>query len=256
MRPRSVEDRALSLVLRTLLPVVAYLTTLKARANHHLVEGDVENSTTLFTFIIGDAERLLNQPDEEDEENQEDEEEQPSLAAATLGPSDDETVKPSASKRFFSRRFQKKEEQPTLRQVSAESKRKLFSFRGKDTLKFQSKRLGAMKLSEVKADIDKPIITPLSEDQKRDLKALLIAVYGNRSLAHLLIERGEEALADANKALNLNEKWIRGYHRKASALKLMGRLDEARAAIEKGLDIDPNNQALIDLLKALRENQS
>lgn len=149
----------------------------------------MENSTTLFTFIIGDAERLLNQPDEEDEENQEDEEEQPSLAAATLGPSDDETVKPSASKRFFSRRFQKKEEQPTLRQVSAESKRKLFSFRGKDTLKFQSKRLGAMKLSEVKADVDKPIITPLSEDQKRDLKALLIAVYGNRSLAHLLIER-------------------------------------------------------------------
>lgn len=63
-------------------------------------------------------------------------------------------------------------------------------------------------------------------------------------------------MADANKALNLNEKWIRGYHRKASALKLMGRLDEARAAIEKGLDIDPNNQALIDLLKALRENQS
>ncbi|CAM9641745.1 unnamed protein product, partial [Heterosigma akashiwo] len=50
-------------------------------------------------------------------------------------------------------------------------------------------------------------------------------VHGNRSAARLHLDRPEDALADADEALRLDPTYMKGYHRRASALQAMGDLE-------------------------------
>ena len=43
-------------------------------------------------------------------------------------------------------------------------------------------------------------------------------IYGNRSNAYLKLKNYEDALADANKCIELKADWSKGYHRKGTAL--------------------------------------
>lgn len=67
--------------------------------------------------------------------------------------------------------------------------------------------------------------------------------YSNRSNAYVQLKRYEEALADANKAVQLDPKWPRGYGRKGVALFFLGRYAEARDAYEEGLKVEPGNES-------------
>ena len=49
----------------------------------------------------------------------------------------------------------------------------------------------------------------------------------------------DDALADASKCIELKGDWGKGYGRKGAALHGLGRFDEAIAAYEKGLDVEP-----------------
>jgi len=64
--------------------------------------------------------------------------------------------------------------------------------------------------------------------------------YSNRSNAFLKLSKVGKALEDADKCISLNPEFVKGYHRKASALHAGDRSDEAAevllGAIEKGLD--------------------
>jgi len=64
--------------------------------------------------------------------------------------------------------------------------------------------------------------------------------YSNRSQAFLKLSKVGKALEDAEKCISLNPEFVKGYHRKASALHASERTDEAvetlLTAIELGLD--------------------
>lgn len=65
--------------------------------------------------------------------------------------------------------------------------------------------------------------------------------YSNRSAAYLKLgNRLEEALADANRCVELAPQWAKGYSRQAAALQELKRWDEAVAACEKGLAAGPD----------------
>jgi stress-induced-phosphoprotein 1 len=60
----------------------------------------------------------------------------------------------------------------------------------------------------------------------------------------------EKALEDAEKCLQLNQGFARGYQRKGTALFYLDKLDEAIETYENGLQVDPNNAALKNDLKS------
>lgn len=70
----------------------------------------------------------------------------------------------------------------------------------------------------------------------------LAAVLSNRSAAQY--EQGDllGALVDADQVIGLKRAWSKGHFRKAKALLAMGRLKEAKDAIDLGLAFEPTNQ--------------
>ncbi|XP_072939296.1 stress-induced-phosphoprotein 1 [Epargyreus clarus] len=69
-------------------------------------------------------------------------------------------------------------------------------------------------------------------------------LFSNRSAAHAKAGNYAAALEDANTTVAINPSWSKGYSRKGSALAYLGRHDEAIAAYEKGLELEPGNQQL------------
>lgn len=69
-------------------------------------------------------------------------------------------------------------------------------------------------------------------------------MYSNRSAAYAKAGQYENALKDADKTIELNPQWPKGYSRKGSALSYMQKYVEAFEVYQKGLEIDPNNAAL------------
>ncbi len=64
--------------------------------------------------------------------------------------------------------------------------------------------------------------------------------YTSLALAHLCCRRPEEALEHANRAASIYDGWDTTYRVMASALAHLGRMDEARAAVERLLELAPN----------------
>eukprot|EP00401_Gymnodinium_catenatum_P027059 CAMPEP_0117551552 /NCGR_PEP_ID=MMETSP0784-20121206/49249_1 /TAXON_ID=39447 /ORGANISM="" /LENGTH=467 /DNA_ID=CAMNT_0005348593 /DNA_START=118 /DNA_END=1521 /DNA_ORIENTATION=- len=67
--------------------------------------------------------------------------------------------------------------------------------------------------------------------------------YSNRAACWASKGNHESALADAKKCVERDPKFVKGYSRKGKALFDLGRLQEAEAAYEEGLAIDPSNEA-------------
>lgn len=59
-------------------------------------------------------------------------------------------------------------------------------------------------------------------------------LYSNRSAAYLALKRHEEALSDAEKCVELNMDWPKGYARQGAALQALGRYAEAEACFQIG----------------------
>lgn len=49
----------------------------------------------------------------------------------------------------------------------------------------------------------------------------------------------------------LKADWFQGYRRKGLALQSSGKIEEAKAAYQEGLKVDPNNQTLKDHLESI-----
>lgn len=82
-------------------------------------------------------------------------------------------------------------------------------------------------------------------------KAVALALLGNRSLALSKMSDNNGALLDAAQCLRLDARWMRGYLRKAAALRQAGRLEAARDAVADGLAVDPAHKQLLDLLAVI-----
>lgn len=78
-------------------------------------------------------------------------------------------------------------------------------------------------------------------------------LYSNRSAAHAKAGDYAAALEDANQTIAINPNWSKGYSRKGSALAYLGRLSDAIAAYEKGLELEPGNQQLASGLAEVRK---
>ncbi|XP_020506653.1 stress-induced-phosphoprotein 1 isoform X1 [Labrus bergylta] len=72
--------------------------------------------------------------------------------------------------------------------------------------------------------------------------------FGNRSYCYFCLEQYPQALADAERSLQLAPDWPKGYFRKGSALMGMKRYSEAEKAMEQVLKLDKDcEEAVIDL---------
>lgn len=69
-------------------------------------------------------------------------------------------------------------------------------------------------------------------------------LYSNRSAAYASLHQYDKALDDAQRTVELKPDWSKGYSRLGAAFVGLGRFDDAVSAYKKGLDIDPNNEAL------------
>ena len=76
-------------------------------------------------------------------------------------------------------------------------------------------------------------------------------LYSNRSAAYEKIQQFDLAISDAEKCISLKPDWFQGYRRKGIALEASGKTEEAKAAYEEGLKVDPTNEALKQNLQAL-----
>ncbi|KAF3453184.1 hypothetical protein FNV43_RR03622 [Rhamnella rubrinervis] len=68
--------------------------------------------------------------------------------------------------------------------------------------------------------------------------------YANRAMAYLKIKRYEEAENDCTDALNLDDRYIKAYSRRATARKELGKLKECIEDAEFAMRLEPHNQEI------------
>lgn len=78
-------------------------------------------------------------------------------------------------------------------------------------------------------------------------------LYSNRSAAYLKAGKLDLSLQDAEKTIELNSSWPKGYSRKGAVLFAMQKYDEAFTAYNKGLEHEPTNQALLQGQQQVKE---
>ncbi|XP_043708273.1 RNA polymerase II-associated protein 3-like [Telopea speciosissima] len=68
--------------------------------------------------------------------------------------------------------------------------------------------------------------------------------FANRAMAYLRIKRFEDAENDCTEALNLDDRYIKAYSRRATARKELGKLKASMEDSEFALRLEPHNQEL------------
>jgi len=75
------------------------------------------------------------------------------------------------------------------------------------------------------------------------------ALYSNRSMVRLNLNKVEGALEDAKKCLEIDPKFVKAHHRKAQALCRLGEWDDAIKAAEEGQLLEPDNKAFREVIE-------
>ena len=71
----------------------------------------------------------------------------------------------------------------------------------------------------------------------------------DRSLVNYNLQDYETALSDAEKSLELDPQWMKGFHRRGLALLALNRNAEAQAVYEEALKLQPRNKVIKSCLK-------
>lgn len=91
-------------------------------------------------------------------------------------------------------------------------------------------------------------------------KDFLKVLYSNRSAAYLKMSRITESLKDANKCIELDVNWVKGYTRKGDALLASKQYTEAYNAYNSALRLAPNdsliNEKCEQAMRAIRNGSS
>jgi tetratricopeptide (TPR) repeat protein len=77
-------------------------------------------------------------------------------------------------------------------------------------------------------------------------------LFANRSMCQLGMSKSHEALCDAEKAIELDSTYVKGYYRRGMALVSQKKYSVARDALRKGLDLAPGDKSFISQLDKLR----
>lgn len=70
--------------------------------------------------------------------------------------------------------------------------------------------------------------------------------YSNRAASYIKLGALPEAKKDAEKCIELDPQFVKGYLRKGAAQFFMKEHDKALETYQLGLKIDPSNQELLD----------
>ncbi|PWV02258.1 putative stress-inducible protein STI1-like [Trypanosoma cruzi] len=80
-------------------------------------------------------------------------------------------------------------------------------------------------------------------------------LYSNRSACHAALHQYLNALQDAEKCVSIKPDWVKGYVRKGAALHGLRRYEEAAAAYNKGLSLDPSSAACTEGIAAVEKDK-
>ncbi|KAG7524205.1 stress-induced-phosphoprotein 1-like isoform X1 [Solea senegalensis] len=117
---------------------------------------------------------------------------------------------------------------------------------GTDTITKKSTSLTEKGIQLVQEGQYTQAVTMFTEAIKCDPKDYRF--FGNRSYCYYCLEQYPQALADAERAIQLAQDWPKGHFRKGSALMGMKRYSEAEKAMEQVLKLDKNcEEAVTDL---------
>eukprot|EP00578_Thalassiosira_sp_NH16_P009794 CAMPEP_0181112564 /NCGR_PEP_ID=MMETSP1071-20121207/19882_1 /TAXON_ID=35127 /ORGANISM="Thalassiosira sp., Strain NH16" /LENGTH=453 /DNA_ID=CAMNT_0023196545 /DNA_START=45 /DNA_END=1406 /DNA_ORIENTATION=- len=92
------------------------------------------------------------------------------------------------------------------------------------------------------------------ETSKKDMAVL----YSNRSLVRMQMGKIAEALEDADRAINCDPTYVKAHWRRGQASNACGNTEEALAAFERAVELEPNNKALrkeVQNAKARKERE-
>lgn len=81
--------------------------------------------------------------------------------------------------------------------------------------------------------------------------AALAILRANRSMCYLSVNNPSAAYEDAVEAERLDLTYLKVYYRKSAALKALGRLAEAKEAIQRGLQAKPDDKEMLSLLSKI-----
>jgi hypothetical protein len=79
------------------------------------------------------------------------------------------------------------------------------------------------------------------------------ALYSNRSMVRLNLNKVDQALADAKKCVEVDPKFVKAYHRKATALTRLNEWDDAIAAAEEGKKLEPDNKSWAEIIEKAQQ---
>lgn len=78
-------------------------------------------------------------------------------------------------------------------------------------------------------------------------------LYSNRSACYASLKNFGKALEDAEKCVEINSTWAKGYNRVGAAQYGLGNFDDAQASYSKALELDPANAMAKSGLSAVEE---
>ena len=78
-------------------------------------------------------------------------------------------------------------------------------------------------------------------------------LYSNRSASYMKLNSISKSLHDAEKCLELNPNFVKGYNRLGLAQQHLTRYEAAIDTYKKGIKLDPNNTAIWSLLNSCQE---
>jgi len=78
-------------------------------------------------------------------------------------------------------------------------------------------------------------------------------LYGNRSMVKLTLGQFKDALEDANKCINLDSKYSKGYYRKGQACNKLKLFNEAAESYDLGSKLEPDNKTFKTLSEKARK---
>lgn len=87
-------------------------------------------------------------------------------------------------------------------------------------------------------------IKEFEEGLKRNPKS--VALYSNRSMTFVKLMEPVQGLKDADKCIELDPKFIKGYARKGACHHLLKEYHKAMKAYELGLELDPTNKECME----------
>lgn len=126
---------------------------------------------------------------------------------------------------------------PTARKKAEEAIRKSMVLNSNLADAYLAKGMALMVYENKMSDAEKALAKAVSLDPNH---AEAHREYG---LLFLRTGRYEQALAEINKSIKLDERSLQNYPNQCNVLRQLGRLEEAEAAGEKALDIHPANGA-------------